>query len=388
MFELITNAQVFAPAPMGIRHLLVCAGRIVYSGAKLPQLDDALDISITDLDGARLVPGFIDAHTHLTGGGGEAGPSTRVPPLALSQITSAGVTSVVGLLGTDDLTRSTQSLVSQVMGLREEGLSAWCYTGGYHLPAATLTGSVRSDIVNLEPVIGVGEVAISDHRSSQPTQDEILRLASEAHVAGLMTGKAGIVHFHLGDGKRGLELIRASLATSEIPARVFNPTHVNRNRPLFEEACELTALGCNVDLTAFPGNHDDDQGWSAEDAVERYLDKGCDADRLTISSDGGGCLPHFDAQGQLLRMGFASCSAMADCIKNLLDRGLPEQTVLPLMTSNVANLLKLSKKGRIDKGFDADLVVLDQSNRVESVMARGVWQVKNNKQLISGLFES
>jgi len=90
----------------------------------------------------------------------------------------------------------------------------------------------------------------------------------------------------------------------------------------------------------------------------------------------------------LLRMGFASCSAMADCIKNLLDRGLPEQTVLPLMTSNVANLLKLSKKGRIDTGFDADLVVLDQSNRVESVMARGVWQLKNNKQLISGLFES
>jgi beta-aspartyl-dipeptidase (metallo-type) len=311
-----------------------------------------------------------------------------VPPLALSQITSAGVTSVIGLLGTDDLTRSTQNLVSQVMGLREEGLSAWCYTGGYHLPVATLTGSVRSDIVNLEAVIGVGEVAISDHRSSQPTLDEILRLASEAHVAGLMTGKAGIVHFHLGDGKRGLELIRDSLAISEIPARVFNPTHVNRNKPLFEEACELTALGCNVDLTAFPASDDDDQGWSAEDAVERYLDKGCAADRLTISSDGGGCLPHFDAQGQLLRMGFASCSAMADCIKNLLDRGLPEQTVLPLMTSNVAKLLKLSKKGRIDTGFDADLVVLDQSNRIESVMARGVWQVKNNKQLISGLFES
>ena len=387
MFELITNAQVFAPAPLGIRNLLVCAGKITYIGTHVPQLDDALEVQVTDLDGARLVPGLIDAHTHLTGGGGEAGPSTRVPPLALSQITSAGVTSVVGLLGTDDLTRSAQNLVSQVMGLREEGLSAWCYTGGYHIPVATLTGSVRSDIVNLEPVIGVGEVAISDHRSSQPTLDEILRLASEAHVAGLMTGKAGIVHFHLGDGKRGLELIRDSLATSEIPARVFNPTHVNRNKPLFEEACELTALGCNVDLTAFPAN-DDDQGWSAEDAVERYFDKSCDADRLTISSDGGGCLPHFDAQGQLLRMGFASCSAMADCIKTLLDRGLSEQTVLPLMTSNVANLLKLPKKGRIETGCDADLVILDQNNRVESVMARGVWQVKNNKQLVSGLFES
>jgi beta-aspartyl-dipeptidase (metallo-type) len=387
MFELITNANVFAPAALGIRQVLVCGGRIAYIGEKIPRLDDSLDVSVTDLDGARLVPGLIDAHTHLTGGGGEAGPSTRVPPLALGQITSAGVTSVIGLLGTDDLTRSTQNLLSQVMGLREEGLSAWCYTGGYHVPPMTLTGSVRSDIVNLEPVIGVGEVAISDHRSSQPTLDEILRLASEAHVAGLMTGKAGIVHFHLGDGGRGLQLIRQSLESSEIPPRVFNPTHVNRNKALFEEACDLSALGCNVDLTAFPEDSGD-QGWSAEDAVERYLGKGCNAARLTISSDGGGCLPQFDEQGELLKMGFASCRAMADCIKTLLDRGLPEQTVLPLMTSNVAQLLKLAKKGRIDRGFDADLVVLDAASRIDSVMARGVWQVKNNKQLISGLFES
>jgi beta-aspartyl-dipeptidase (metallo-type) len=386
MFELITNANLFAPEPLGIRHLLVCAGRIAYIGEQLPRLDDALEVNVTNLDGARLVPGLIDAHTHLTGGGGEAGPSTRVPPLALSQITSAGVTSVIGLLGTDDLTRSTQNLLSQVMGLREEGLSAWCYTGGYHVPVTTLTGSVRSDIVNLEPVIGVGEVAISDHRSSQPTLEEILRLASEAHVAGLMTGKAGIVHFHLGDGKRGLALIRDSLSNSEIPPRVFNPTHVNRNKDLFVEACELSTLGCNVDLTAFPADSSD-RGWSAEDAVVRYLDQGYDLSRLTISSDGGGCLPDFNEQGELVKMGFASCSAMADCIKTLLDRGLPEQTVLPLMTSNVATLLKLAKKGRVMTGFDADLVVLDQYNRIDSVMARGVWQVKNNKQLVSGLFE-
>ena len=387
MFELITNARVYAPESLGLRHLLVCAGKIVHLAEQVPKLDDSLDINVTDLDGARLVPGLIDAHTHLTGGGGEAGPSTRVPPLALSQITSAGVTSVVGLLGTDDLTRSTQNLVSQVMGLREEGLSAWCYTGGYHVPLTTLTGSVRSDIVNLEPVIGVGEVAISDHRSSQPTLDEILRIASEAHVAGLMTGKAGIVHFHLGDGKRGLELIRQALAQSEIPARVFNPTHVNRNKALFEEACDLTALGCNVDLTAFPAE-DDPAGWSAQDAVERFLHKGCDLARLTISSDGGGCLPHFDEQGQLLRMGFASCAAMAETLADLLDRGLPEETVLPLMTVNVANLLRLPGKGRVETGFDADLVVLGEDNRVDSVMAGGRWQVRNNKQVVRGLFES
>jgi beta-aspartyl-dipeptidase (metallo-type) len=386
MFALISNANVYAPEPLGIRHVLVCAGKVVYIGERLPRLDDALEVQLTDLDGARLVPGFIDAHTHLTGGGGEAGPSTRVPPIALSQITRAGVTSVVGLLGTDDLTRSPQNLVSQVMGLREEGLSAWCYTGGYHVPVITLTGSVRSDIVNLEPVIGVGEVAISDHRSSQPTRDEILRLASEAHVAGLMTGKAGIVHFHLGDGARGLSMIRECLEVSEIPPRVFNPTHVNRNKPLFEEACDLSGLGCNVDLTAFPGDGDD-EGWSAEEAVQRFLERDFDRSKLTISSDGGGCLPQFDAQGELLKMGFASCQAMADCFKNLLDGGLAVETVLPFMTRNVANLLKLPRKGRIAQGCDADLLVVDQANRIDGVMARGAWQVKHGRQLVTGLFE-
>lgn len=387
MFELITNASVYAPEPLGIRQVLVCAGRIVYIGEQVPALDDALDVAVSDLDGARLLPGFIDAHTHLTGGGGEAGPSTRVPPLALSQITRAGVTSVVGLLGTDDLTRTPQNLVSQVMGLREEGLSAWCYTGGYHVPVITLTGSVRSDIVNLEPVIGVGEVAISDHRSSQPSRDEILRLASEAHVAGLMTGKAGIVHFHLGDGERGLSMIRECLEISEIPPRVFNPTHVNRNKPLFEEACALSGFGCHVDLTAFP-SESSDPGWSAEEAIQRYFDQGYDRSKLTVSSDGGGCLPHFDAHGQLLKMGFASCQAMADCFKNLLDSGLPPETAIPLMSGNVASLLKLPRKGRVATGCDADLLVLDRSNRIDSVMARGAWHVKHGRQLKSGLFEA
>jgi len=386
MFELITNAEVYAPRSLGIQNLLICVGKIVYLGERVPQFDDSLSVQITDLDGARLIPGFIDAHAHITGGGGEAGPSTRVPPPPLSQFTRAGVTSVVGLLGTDDLTRNTQTLLTQVMGLREEGLSAWCYTGGYHLPATTLTESVRSDIVNLEPVIGVGEVALSDHRSSQPTRDEILRLASEAYVAGLMTGKAGIVHFHLGDGERRLSMIRDCLEQSEIPSRVFNPTHVNRNKALFEEACELTARGCTVDMTAYPAEFND-AGWSAEQAAARYFEKGCDPQKLTISSDGGGCLPKFDAQGEMLEMNFAKSSALPITFKAMLDMDLPMASILPLMTSNVADLLKFHRKGRIDTGFDADLLVLDDTHGIQSVMVNGVWHVKQGDQLVKGLFE-
>jgi beta-aspartyl-dipeptidase (metallo-type) len=383
--QLLTNAHVFAPADAGIRHLLIGGGRILAMANDRKEIE-ATSATVVDLAGRRLIPGLIDGHAHVTGGGGESGFASRVPPQSIGRFTRAGVTTVVGVLGTDDTTRDTRSLLAQTHGLREEGLGAWCHTGGYHFPPVTLTGSVRDDIVFLDPVIGVGELALSDHRSSQPTCDELLRIASDAHVAGMISGKAGIVHLHLGDGSRGLDLVRMALEESEIPGRVFNPTHVNRRKALFDEALALTRHGCSIDITAFPVD-DGEDAWPADVALTRYIDSGAPASLVTISSDGGGCLPHFNEQGELLKMGFASCAAMADTLKSLLDRGLPEQTVLPLLSSNVANLLKLKHKGHIQSGYDADLVVLDQSNRIVSVMARGVWQMKNNKQLVSGLFE-
>ena len=220
------------------------------------------------------------------------------------------MTSVVGVLGTDDVTRNTQTLVTQCYGLREEGLSAWCHTGGYHLPLTTLTGSVRGDIAFIDPIIGVGELAISDHRSSQPTLDEFLRVASDAYVGGMMTGKAGIVHCHLGDGERGLALLRDALDKCEIPARVFNPTHVNRNKRLFQEALGLTRYGCFIDLTAFPAGHVA-PGISAAEAFLQYQAGGYPMDRLTVSSDGGGCLPAFDKEGRLTRFDVGLSATLA-----------------------------------------------------------------------------
>jgi len=387
MLHLLTNARLYAPAPLGLSHLLIGGGRVLFIGNEIPDLDDVLDITVTDLDGASVIPGLIDGHAHIVGGGGETGPASRVPPVSLSQFTSVGVTSVIGVLGTDDLTRNTQTLVTQAYGLREEGLSAWCHTGGYHYPLATLTGSARSDIVNIDPIIGVGELALSDHRSSQPTLDEFLRVASEVHVAGLMTGKAGIVHCHLGDGTRGLSLIRDALTQSEIPPRVFNPTHVNRNPVLFEDALALTAEGCVIDLTAFPDGHTD-LGYSAAEAFMRYQKAGCPSNQLTISSDGGGCLPHFDRQGNLTRMGVGTSSTLMDAVRTLVAEGFALEDILPSLTSNVADLLKLRTKGRMAKGMDADLVVLNDKHAVTDVMCNGRWHVRNEQAIVLGTYEA
>jgi len=347
MFKLLTNAQVYTPQPIGLKAVLICAGKIVYIGDQAPTLDPALAVEHTDLEGAALVPGLIDGHTHITGGGGESGPASRVPAPFLGQFTRAGVTSVIGVLGTDDLTRNTQTLVTQAYGLREQGLSAWCFTGGYHLPLMTLTGSARSDIVNLEPVIGIGELAISDHRSSQPTLDEILRLASEAQVAGL-----------------------------------------NRNKPLFEEACTLVAeQGCCIDLTAFPAS-DDEPGWSAAEAVLRYRQAGLAEDKLTISSDGGGCLPSFNSAGEVESMDIGSSRTLLETMRQLAGEGLSLDQILPYFTRNVAQLMRLPGKGSIAEGMDADLLVLDGELTVQHLLAGGRWHIKNRRQQIGGRFET
>ncbi len=385
--ELLTNAELYAPVYHGRCHLLVAAGKIVWIGTDLPTLDPRLGATQRDLQGYRVIPGLIDAHVHLTGGGGEAGFNTRVPPIPLSRFTRGGVTSVVGVLGTDDVTRSPADLVATARGLTVEGLSAWCHTGGYHFPPVTVTGSVRADIVHLDPVIGVGELALSDHRSSQPTLDDLLRVAAEAHVAGLMTGKAGIVHLHMGDGERGLELVRRAIAESELPARVFNPTHVNRRRALFDEALSLTALGCTVDVTAFPVDTDDD-AWSAAESLRRYWAAGCAPERVTVSSDGGGCLPTFDSDGRVASMDVGDPGALAGTLRELLQSGVPLIQALPPFTSNVSRALRLPGKGIIVAGGDADLVVLGETGDIRDVMVNGRWHMVDGSPVVHGTFEA
>jgi beta-aspartyl-dipeptidase (metallo-type) len=309
-----------------------------------------------------------------------------VPPVGLSRLTAGGVTTAIGVLGTDDTVRTTAELVTVARGLIQQGLSAWCHTGGYHVPLTTATGSVRLDIVLIDLVLGVGELAISDHRSSQPTLEELLRIAADAHVGGLMSGKAGIVHLHVGSGRRGLDLVRQALRESELPPSVFNPTHVNRRRGLFDEALELAQQGSVIDITAFPVEKGED-AWSAPEALTRYLDAGLPPGGVTISSDGGGCLPVFDADGRVTEMDIGRPTAMADALRELLGCGQPLERVLPAFTTNPARLLLLPRKGHLSAGADADLVVLDEDGAVRDVMARGRWHVQQGRSTVRGVFE-
>ena len=78
---LLQDAIVFAPEPLGRRDVLLAGGKIAAIAERLSPPPGDWPVEIVPLHGARLVPGLIDGHVHLAGGGGESGPETKVAPL-------------------------------------------------------------------------------------------------------------------------------------------------------------------------------------------------------------------------------------------------------------------------------------------------------------------
>lgn len=382
---LLRDVELYAPESRGRGDLLVAGGRIAQVGGSL-SAPSGWPCEVVECGGARVIPGLVDVHAHLSGGGGEGGAHTRVPAVPFSAFTLAGVTTAVGLLGTDATTRGLPELLAAARALETLGLTTFTYTGAYEVPVPTVTGSVRGDLVHIDRMIAVGELAISDHRSSQPTFDEVARICADAHVAGLMTGKAGLVHFHLGDGPRGLSLIRQLIEQTELPTRTFHPTHLNRNPDLWAEAMAMGASHqLRGDVTAFPAG---DPAPSASACVAAWIEAGNPPEHLTCSSDGGGCLPEFDSDGQLTHMGVGQPSTLLQTVRELLDLGMDLSTALGPVTRHPADLFRLPTKGRLAPDADADLVVLDSSLTPSLVMASGRVLVRNGRPEVLGPFEA
>lgn len=385
---LLRGATVYDPQPRGRCDVLVAGGVIAAMADHLDAPPAGWPAETLDASGLLLLPGLVDGHVHLCGGGGERGPETKVPPLAFSALTRSGVTTVVGLLGTDTSSRSPRELLSAASALQRLGLTAKIWTGGYPVPTPTLLGNVRDDIALCDAVIGAGEIAISDHRSSQPTFEELARLAGECHVGGMLGGKAGVLHLHVGDGERGLALVRRVVTETEIPGRVLQPTHCNRNPRLFEEVLTLAAEGLGVafDLTAFPPDPGD-SALPAEEAARRYLDAGLPASKLTISSDAGGCLPCFDADGHMLHMDVGSSGELLATLRRWCAAGRRLEELLPAMTQHAADALRLHGKGRVAVGGAADLLLVDAALTVRHVIAGGRIVVRDGEPCVRGPLE-
>ncbi len=390
MIRILRGGDVYAPEPLGPQDVVLAGGKIVALAP--PGLADFSGIPIEELDvsGKILVPGFIDSHVHILGGGGEGGPATRAPEIFLEDIITSGVTTLIGCLGTDGTTRHMSSLLAKANGLELEGISTYVFTGSYEIPVKTLTGGVRSDLILIPKVIGAGEIAVSDHRSAQPTFDEFARLAAECRVGGLLGGKAGILHCHLGDGPRRLDYLFRLIRETEIPATQVIPTHINRNPELLAEGIAYVQEGGFMDLTAGSDPDPQDNGYlSIARSIQICLDKKMPLERLTVSSDSNGSMPVFDPQGRLTGLTIATQKSLLANFRFLVENGTVDVAeALAPFTRNPAVCYQLEQKGEIKAGKDADLLAFDRDWNLTDVLARGRVMMAGGDLLARGTFST
>lgn len=390
MITVIKNAEVYAPNYLGRKNVVLAGGKIegIFDNIDIPK--NFLDIKVIDAEGKLLLPGFIDSHVHILGGGGEGGFKTRTPEIMLSDLLEGGITTVVGMLGTDGICRDMKALIAKARGLEEEGITTYTLTGNYEIPVRTITDAPSSDIMLIDKVVGVGEVALSDHRSSQPVFEEFAKVVAASRVAGLLSGKSGVVIVHIGDGVSRLKYLHELIDETEIPAKQVIPTHINRSTRVFEAGIEFAKIGGILDLTTSSDpKHLEKNELKASTGLKRLLDAGVPVEQIQFTSDGQGSLPIFDDRGHFTGLGIGSVKSLYREVRDAVQKdGVDFETALKVITSNVADNFKFYNKGRIAEGKDADIVMVDKNTlNITDVFAKGKEMILDGKLLVKGTFE-
>jgi beta-aspartyl-dipeptidase (metallo-type) len=359
MFILIENGEVYAPEQLGPCSVLIAADRIAkIDGVNVDALTGlGIEVDVIDARGCVVTPGLIDPHQHLLGGSGEKGFSTQTPEISAGEIVMAGITTVVGCLGVDTTMKTMSGLLAKAKALKEEGVSAFVWSGGYRTRPATITDDICNDIMFIEEVIGAGEIAISDVRSTEPSPQDLARLVTQAHNGGLLSKKCGMTHFHVGSGERRLKVLREMVDGYDVRAKWLYPTHIGRTDELMLEAIQLAKDGSYVDLDTVDENvaerlrfYHDNTGWD---------------EKLTLSSDASKTGP------QNLFYEFRRC---------VVDEGFQLEQMLKFASANTAAALQLENKGGLKTGADADILVLDKETLdIREVICRGKRLVKDGE---------
>ncbi|WP_173918285.1 beta-aspartyl-peptidase [Halobacillus sp. Marseille-Q1614] len=388
MLKLIKQAKVYQPEYAGVKDILIADKRIAKISDNI-SISHCDSIQVIDGTGKVLVPGFIDGHVHIAGGGGEGGFHTRTPELKLTDATQSGVTTVVGVIGTDGTTRTMTNLIAKARMLQEEGISCYAHTGSYQVPVRTLTGKIEDDLLLVDLLIGAGEIAIADHRSSQPSVEELARIASQARIGGMLAGKKGIVNIHIGDSSSHLSLIDQVVEETDIPITQFYPTHINRTRQLFEAGIQFAKKGGYVDFTTSTIPKFLEEGEvKCSHAVREMLDAGVPIEQMTFTSDAQGSLPDFNKKGELIGLKVGKISSLYEAYLDTVKNGIDTAHALKLVTSNPADILGLSNKGKVEEGKDADIVLLEEDTmEIDAVIAMGQIMLEHKEIVVKGTFE-
>lgn len=363
---LIKGAELYAPEYRGKKDVLIAGGKIEKIGENLPEYEGC---QVIDGAGKIITPGIIDQHVHVTGGGGEGSFHTQAPPVQLSRLVEGGVTTVVGVLGTDGISRSVENLVAKIKSLKEEGISAYCCCGAYGYPSPTITGDISKDIMFIDEIIGL-KLAVSDHRAPNITVDELIRLASDVRTAGMLCGKAGLMILHMGGDPKCLQPVFEALERTSIPIKTFHPTHVGRSKELQADAFKFAKMGGYIDITCGQAQG---KTQSVAASLRAAKEQGVPMDKVTISSDGQGSWSNYDADGNLTEIGVSNVNTMyKQFVYEVQEEKLSIEEALSFVTINVAKAMEFyPQKGVVWEGSDADVLVMNEDLSLNAVIANG-----------------
>lgn len=377
---LIKNTNLYSPQSLGKKDILISNGKIVAIDDEI--VNHSVFSKVWDAKGAITTPGFIDQHIHVIGAGGKHGFASMTPQLHLGDLINCGTTTVVGLLGTDGSTRSIKTLFSKTQALNQEGITAYMYTGYYGLDKVYLMNSLQEDMIYIDCVIGC-KIAISDIRSSYPSALELLRLLRNVRVGGMLAGKKGILHLHLGALSSKMDLLFEIIENYEFPIEHISPTHVGRTKELFDQAITFAKMGGMIDITTGASKYTDPYK-----SVLYALDNNVSIDNITFSSDGNAGLDKLDKNNNLVGFKSAPFDKNFEEVINLHKLGgIPLEDALKLITSNPAKNLGLKNKGEVKVNSDADLCFLNSDLKLNTVIANGKFMMQDGDLVVKGSFE-
>ncbi len=377
---LLKNASIHAPQFLGKQDVFIAQGVIQAIQPEL-EITGVPGLEVHDLNGAMLTPGFIDHHIHITGAGGKYGFGSMTPEVHIRDLVACGTTTVVGLLGTDGTARSLNTLYAKCAALEDEGITARMLTSFFGLPVKTFTGNVHDDLLFIDRVVGC-KIAIADTRSSYPSAKELLALLREIQVGGMISGKGGVLHIHLGALPEGMELLFDLVEQYHVDIRRLSPTHVGRTEALFTQAQAFAKLGGMVDLST--GGTQFIPPWKA---IELAKNNGADLGQFTLSSDGNAGIGVLDKTGQLTGFKKAPIDLNLWNVQQLIrETEVTPEEAIGLVTSGPAKTMGLHTKGRLAVGMAADFCIFDTEWEHTGTIARGAFLKRDGEVLVQGNF--
>ncbi len=378
--KLIRGGRIFTPDEIGVQDILVINNRIVGLGRDIsPRLGLDLETEIYDAKDKVICPGIIDSHLHLIGGGGAAGFISRVKEIPVEDIVRHGVTTVVGCLGLDHISKSAKTLLIKANALESAGISSYIFTGSWVFPPITVTGSVEEDLVFIDKVIGV-KLAVGEASSTHPDKRELRNLIGEIRRGSQLSGKAGILHVHLGPhSHEWIKLFQEILSEIKIPPSKVIFTHANRSQEMLHLTLEYTKQGGAIDLTASLNPAERPGSIRASEALKTMLGQGLSLDRVTLTSDGNASrvLP----DGTIIYVGIEPLLSEIKAL--VMEQKVSLTSALKLVTTNPAHLYQIdTAKGSLAPGKEADLMIMNDRFEIGDVMSKGNWLVRQGEVLV------